>query len=419
MKKLCFFSFVFFASLISKAQSLNEIGKMMDKGDYAAAKSAIDKYITEPKNATNSDAWYYKGRIYNSLSRDSSIAKKDAYDYKLSAFEAFKRNQQLDKLDIRMKSEFFKSYLDIYLGFYDLGAQNFNLKNFDAAYNAFSKSQDIENFILSKNYTYEELKLQKLDTALVMNIAASALQGGDTTNAVLNYRLITDAGITGADYARVYEYLASYYLGKADDANAQAILAKGKAAYPSNDYWGAIELEQIGKTGDKKALFARYEEIYVANPLNFQNSFNYSVELYNMLWADNNKTVDTSMFLKLTKILKSAIDADKGVDAMMLLNNHLFNIGADYSAKAALIKGTKPEDVKKKKELNASMIKYMDESIPFGEKLLTHFINEPKLTNKQKISYRQVANSLSEIYRIKGNLKKSAEYDVIADNIKF
>lgn len=419
MKKLCFFSFVLFASFISKAQSLDEIGKMMDKAQYATAKSAIDKYLAEPKNAASTEAWYYKGRVYNSLSRDSSIAKKDAYDYKITAFEAFKKNQQLDKLDLRMKSEFYKSYLDIYLGFYDLGAQNFNLKDFNAAYNAFSKSQDIENFILSKNYTYEELKLQKLDTALVMNIAASALQGGDTTNAVLNYRRIIDAGIVGVDYERVYEYLVSYYLGNADNVNAQAILAKAKAAYPANDYWAAVELEQIGKTGDKKALFARYEELYVANPLNFQNSFNYSVELYNSLWADDSKTIDTTMFLKLTTVLKSAIEADKGIDAMMLLNNHLFNVGADYSNKAALVKGTKPEDVKKKKDMNASMIKYMDESIPYGEKLITHFRDEPKLTNKQKISYKQAANSLSEVYRLKGNTKKMAEYDAISDGIKF
>ena len=123
----------------------------MDKQQYAAAKVAIDKYISDPKNAASAETWYYKGRIYNSLSRDTTIAKADAYNYKLTAFEAFKKNQQLDKLDLRMNTEFYKSYLDLYLGFYDLGAQNFNLKNFPASFNAFSKSQELENFILSKD----------------------------------------------------------------------------------------------------------------------------------------------------------------------------------------------------------------------------------------------------------------------------
>ena len=162
MKKLCFFSFVLFVAAVANAQTLDDIGKLMEKNKYDAAKVSIEKYIADPKNAASAEAWYYKGRIYNSLSKDSTVAKQDAYNYKQTAFDAFKKNQQLDKFDLRMKTEFYKSYLDLYLGFYDLGAQNFNLKNYPAAYNSFSKSQEMENFILSKNYLYDEIKLNKL-----------------------------------------------------------------------------------------------------------------------------------------------------------------------------------------------------------------------------------------------------------------
>ncbi len=422
MKKLCFFSFVLFAAASTKAQTLEDIGKIMDKQQYATAKVAIEKYIADPKNAASAEAWYYKGRIYNSLSRDTTVAKADAYNYKMTAFEAFKKNQQLDKLDLRMKTEFYKSYLDLYLGFYDLGAQNFNLKNFGAALNSFSKSQEMENFILAKNYTYEEIKLNKLDTALVMNIAASALQASDTANAVINYRKITDAGITGADYERVYEYLAQYYLGKNDNTNAQSILSKAKVAYPNNNFWNAVEVDQISKTGDKTALFARYDELYSKDPKNFANSYNYGVEMYNFLWANDNKTPDTALFLKLTTVLKSAIDVDAGMDATMLLNNHLFNVAADYSTKAALIKEgklTKPEELKKKKSYNESSISYMNELLPYGEKMIKFFSEKTSLTTKQKINYKQVAGYLSDAYRIKGDIKKSTEYDKIIDSIKF
>ncbi len=422
MKKLCFFSFVLFTVISAKAQSLEDIGKTMDKRQYAAAKVAIDKYIADPKNASSAEAWYYKGRIYNSLSRDTTVPKADAFNYKQTAFEAFKKNQQLDKLDLRMKTEFYKSYLDLYLGFYDLGAQNFNLKNYTAAYNAFSKSQEMENYILSKNYLYEEIKLNKLDTALVMNIAASALQGSDTTNAVLNYRRITDAGITGSDYERVYEYLSRYYLDKADKTNADVMLTKSKAAYPKNNFWNALEVEQLSKSGDKKSLFARYDDLYSKDPRNFANSYNYAVEMYNSLWANENKTPDITMFSKLTTVLKSAIEVDETMDATMLLNNHLYNVAADYSTKAALIKEvktTKPDELKKKKELNASSISYMNQLIPYGEKMVKFFSSKPSLTTKQKINYKQVAGFLSDAYRIKGDVKKSAEYDKIIDGIKF
>ena len=422
MKKLCFFLFILFAAASTYAQSLEDIGKIMDKHQYASAKVAIDKYLADQKNAASAEAWYYKGRIYNSLSKDSTVAKSDAYSYKLTAFEAFKKNQQLDKLDLRMKTEFYKSFLDLYIGLYDLGAQNFNLKNFPAAYNAFSKSQELENFILSKNYLYPEIKLNNFDTALVMNIAASALQGSDTANAVINYRRISDAGITGKDYERVYEYLAQYYFGKNDNTNAQAILTKAKVAYPTNNYWNAVEVEQMSKSGDKKALFARYDEMYIKDPHNFANSYNYGVEMYNALWSNENKTLDTTLFLKLTTVLKSAIEVDPGMDAIMLLNNHLFNIAADYSTKAALIKEgklTKPDDLKKKKQLNTSSISYMNELIPYGEKMIKFFNEKGTLTTKQKINYKQVAGYLSDAYRVKGDIKKSAEYDKIIDSIKF
>lgn len=422
MKKLCFFSFVLFVAAVANAQSLDDIGKLMEKNKYAAAKVSIEKYIADPKNAASAEAWYYKGRIYNSLSKDSTVAKQDAYNLKQTAFDAFKKNQQLDKFDLRMKTEFYKSYLDLYLGFYDLGAQNFNLKNYPAAYNSFSKSQEMENFILSKNYLYDEIKLNKLDTALVMNIAASALQASDTLNAVINYRRITDAGITGLDYERVYEYLGRYYLEKKDNSNAQMILAKAKTAYPTNNFWNALEVEQISKSGDIKALLARYDELYNKDPRNFANSYNYAVEMYNSLWANVNKSPDTALFLKLTTVLKSAIAVDETMDATMLLNNHLFNVAADYSTKAALIKvikTTKPDELKKKKDLNASSINYMNELIPYGESMIKFLSAKTTLTTKQKINYKQVANYLSDAYRVKGDLKKSAEYDKITDSIKF
>ena len=41
------------------------------------------------------------------------------------------------------------------------------------------------------------------------------------------------------------------------------------------------------------------------------------------------------------------------------------------------------------------------------------------ITRKQKINYKQVAGYLSDAYRVKGDLKKSAEYDKIIDTIKF
>jgi hypothetical protein len=422
IKKIFIFSLCLALGSSSFAQSLDDIGKLMDKAQFAAAKTAIDKYLGDAKNASNSDAWYYKGRIYNSLSRDAATAKADAYSLKESAFDAFKKHQDLDKKDMRMKLESYNSYLDLYLGLYDLGAILFNEKDFKGAYNSFSKAQDVENFILSKNYTYNEIKLNKLDTSLVMNTAAAALQATDSTNAVLHYKKIVDANLTAKEYEAVYEFLASYYRAKKDNANMQAIIAKGKAAYPQSNYWNELEILNASESGDKTAMFAKYEEVYKKDPTNFANTYNYAVELFNSLYAKEVKVIDETTANKLTEVLKAAIASDKGNDANALMTSHLFNYAADYSTRAALIKEgklAKPADLKNKKDLTTKANLKMDEVIPYAEKSLAFFKGLEKPTARQKVTQQQTAGFLADIYRVKLNPKKSAEYDKLKDSIKF
>ena len=418
MKKVLILTLLVTGTFRGFSQSLEDINKLMEKNQFLPAKDAIDKYLGDPKNASSAEGFYYKGRIYNSLSRAGTTSKPDAYTYKIIAFDAFKQNQQLDKMDFRMKSEFYKSYLDLYAGFYDLGAQQFNDKDYTGAYNSFLKASEIENFILSKKYIYEQVKLNTLDTSLILNIATAALQAKDNVNAEMYYRKLTDAGIIGKDYEQIYEFLVSYYNEKKDEVNLQNILSKAKTAYPKNNYWNEMEMERLVKSGDKKAMFAKYEELYVKDPANFGNNYNYAIEMYNYIYKDL-KDTDPASKDKLTALLKNAILHDTTIDATSLLTNHLFNAAADLSTSAALIKSTKPDDVKKKKELNTLAIAKMDETIPYAEKLIKHYSSQPKLTTKQKANEMTMLGFLSDIYSAKGNPKKSAEYDKMRSDIKF
>ncbi len=421
MKRFLIFCLLLSVAGSSFSQSLEDINKLMDKSRFAAAKVQIDKFISDPKNAANSQGFYFKGRIYNSLSRDSSVSKSDAYAYKMAAFDAFKQSQQLDKNDFMMKAESYKSYLDLYLGLYDLGGQQFNSKDYAASYTSFTKAQDIEDFIFSRNYTYDEVKLTRMDTSLVMNIAASALQSKDTLDAVKSYRKITDANITGKDYEEVYEYLAGYYTRHNDRPNLQVIMAKGKAAYPNNSIWNQLEVEALTNSGDKTAMFAKYDELFKQDPGNFTNTYNYAAELYNSLYGKNAPDKpDPAIKARLTEVLKAAMLNDtKGMDATVLMVNHLYNDAAEFSSAAALVKGAKPDDVKKKKDLNALADGKMNEATPYGEKVLKFYSEQPTLTTRQKVDYRAVAETMSDIYTAKGNAKKAAEYDKIKDGIKF
>ncbi len=422
MKKILIICSLFLSVHSIKAQSLEEISKLMNDQKLLPAKAAVDKYLENPKNANNSDGWYYKARIYNAISKDAATAPADAFAYKQIAFDALKMNQQLDKLDFRLKGEFYVTYLDLYLGYYNLAGKEFGDKHFVSAYNSFVKAEEIENFILSKNYVYDEIKMNKLDTALVKNIAAAAIQAADTVSAVKNYNRIVEANIAGAENEDIYTFLASYYNLKNDDAKLQSLLAKAKVAYPANSFWNDLEIDKISKSGNKDAMFAKYEESMLKDPTNFATGYNYAVELYNASYGKDVTNPNPAYLEKLTQVINATIPNDKAIDATMLMANHLFNYAAYYSAKASLIKEgkpAKPELVKEKKELNDKATVKMDQAIPYAEKVIAYYQPMTNLTVKQKVNYQQAVGYLSDIYGVKGNTKKVAEYDKIRDSIKF
>ena len=412
MKRLSLILVLLSTAIFSRAQSLDDISKMMTANDFKGAKTAIDTYLADPKNAAKSDGWYFKGRIYNSLSYDKTTPSEDKMAYKTTAYEAMKKTQQLDPEDKRLKLELYRTYLDLYFGFYDLGAGLFNDKKYDPAFDAFVKALEVKDYILSKGYTYTEAKIYKLDTALVLNAAIAATQAKKDDVATTYYRKLVDANVAGKGYEEVYEYLVSYYNTKNDQASLQTLLEKAKMYYPNNDYWSDFEIGSVKKTGNQAALFAKYEEMIAKNPSSFTLTYNYAIELYNSLYGRDAKPVDEQgTKAKLTEVLKKAIANDKGIDATMLMSNHLFNAASDLSIAASTIKGAKPEDVKKKKDLMAASNKLMDDLIPYGESAIKYFEAQPSLKPVQKANFKIVLGYMSDVYNVKKDAKKAAEYD--------
>jgi hypothetical protein len=219
----------------------------------------------------------------------------------------------------------------------------------------------VKDYILAKKYTYAQITLYPLDTALVLNTAASAVQAKKEDEAVVYYRKLTDANVSGKDYLEIYEYLVDYYNRKEDQANLQAMLAKAKSYYPENEFWYDVEIRNAKKSGDQALLLAKYEELLKQNPKNFTLSYNYGIELYNGLYGKEAKTGDnTEAKQKLTGVLQQAIDNEPNGDvtATVMMANHLFNVAADELNTSSMIKSTKPEDVKKKADMKAQAAKW-------------------------------------------------------------
>lgn len=413
MKKIYFLLLMSFCGMMAMGQDLDDIREMLNKSKFREARTAIDSYLSDAKNANKSDAWYYKGRIYNSLSYENGVPETELYKLRNDAFAAFQKYQQLDQKDVWMKLENYESYLNLYGGLYDLGARQYNNKNYDGAYESFKKAGDVKDYILARKYDYPQMKLYPLDTSLVLNTATSAIQAKKTDEAVMYYRKLTDADVAGKDYEEVYEFLVDHYSKKNDDANLSQMLAKAKKFYPANDYWTDVEVRQVSSTGNKEALHAKYEELMEKNPSNFRIAYNYSVELYNELYGrDAKPSLDNlAPREKLSNVLKKAIAIEKDNEASMLMCNHLFNMAADLLNASNAIKSNKPEEVKKKNDLKAQANKTMDECITYAESSVKYFESLPTMKPVQKANYKIVLGYLSDIYSIKNNPKKSAEYE--------
>lgn len=395
-----------------KAQSLDDINKLLDQKKFADAKAAMDKHMADPKNIAKSDAWYYKGRVYNSYSYDQSVPLPEKYTLKSDAFDAFKKTQELDSKDIRLKVEGYGSYFDLYLSLYDLGAQSFNAKDFDNAFNSFKKALDVESFILSKGYTHDQVKLNALDTGLVLNTAITAMQAKKEDQAIEFYQKLVNANVSDKQYQEVYEYLVDYYNKKGDMANMRPILDKAKRFYPQSEYWTDVEMENVRKAGDKAALFAKYEELIAQNPTNFLLSYNYAIDLFNNLYVGDSKPADIDAAKdKLTAALKAAIANDKGIDATVLLTKHLYNVSSDLSIEVNKVKGTKPEDVKKKADLTAKTKAAMTDFLTAGDKVAAYYDAQATLKPIEKAKYKELLTNMSEVYTYLKDTKKAADID--------
>jgi len=402
--------------LAGNSQSLDDVNKLLNTEKYAEAKDAIDKHLADPKNAAKADAWYFKGRAYNAYSYEKSLADAEKHRLKMEAFEAFKKNQQMDKLDLRMKTEMFNSYLNLYASLYDLGANAFNNKDYENAFNSFKAAQDVEDYIFAKNYTYQGTTLYKLDTGLVLNTAIAAMQAKKEDEAMSYYKKLTDANVSDKQYQEVYEYLVDYYNKKQDAASLQALLEKAKRIYPENDFWTDVEMEGVReaakKSGDNAPLFAKYEELIAKNQTNFLLNYNYAIDQFNALYVGDKKPADENAAKdKLTATLKNAIANDKGIDASVLMTKHLYNVSSDLSIAANMVKGTKPEDVKKKADLTAKTKAAMAEFLSYGDKVSAYYDAQASLKPVEKAKYRELLTNMSEVYNYLKDAKKMADID--------
>ena len=232
--------------------------------------------------------------------------------------------------------------------------------------------------------------------------------------AVAYYQKIADKKIKDENFEEIYRYLVDYFDKKGDVANRDKYLAIGKELYPTDGYWCEVGLQALDN--DKKKLFVKYDELLASGCDNYITRYNFSVEMYNYAdVADPAPDDKVAVQRKLEEVLKKAIEQNKdGLEALMLMNRHYFSMIKDLDDQYEAVKGTKPEDIKKKNDITAQINKYYDDAYPTMMAAFDLLIARSKagdLKGSEKGQYKIVTNMLTEYWNSKKNKDKAKEFD--------
>jgi tetratricopeptide (TPR) repeat protein len=400
------------ATLVAGAQvddALKQLGKNNDK-----AKEAIDKLTADPANAKNADVWYAKAQIYNAIATDDKLKASvpDAYD---QAFEAFRKAFEIDPNNKRMLLDLYKTGFIAYEGVANKAATAYQANNIDAAYAGYKKTLEYGDWLRAKDLSYSGYKVPKVDTGMVFMAGYTAMKLNKNDEATPYFTKFADAKIgKEADYVIPYQFLSYQYKTKKDEANFKKYTELGREVYPKDPYFTTIKIDWARENNNYPELFSAYEELIALQPDSMNNHLSYASEMFDYLFIKNpdNKPADfDAVAAKLEKETKLALDYSPEA-ANLILAQLYYNEGYSFADQANRVKGTKPEDVKKKKDLNASAVAKYELAIPYTEKEVA--LLEAKgtsLRGKDKNTLRTMYGILEDIYNAKGNKAKADEYD--------
>jgi tetratricopeptide (TPR) repeat protein len=416
MRKTLIAAIFIATAFVAGAQTPDDAVKQLEKS-RDKAKEIIDKITADPANAKNADAWYAKAQIYNALATDEKFKASvpDAYD---QAFDAFKKAYDADPNNKRMMLDLYKTGFVAYEGVANRAAAAYQANNMNAAFEGYKKTLEDGEYLKSKNLSYSGYSVPKLDTGMVFMAGYTAMKLEKTDDALKYFSQIADAKIgKEADYVIPYQFLSYQYKSKKDEANFKKYVELGHEVFPKDPYFVTIKIDWARENNNYPELFNGYEELIALQPDSLNNNLSYASEMFDYLFIKNldKKPADYEatagkIEAQVNKTLAKDYDP---LSSNLIIGQLYYNQGLDQATESDKIKGTKPEDTKKKADLKAKSKDKYTQSIPHIEKVTS--LLEQKgvsaLNGKEKSTLRNMYIMLGDMYNATGNKAKAAEYD--------
>lgn len=392
------------------AQSLDKAKDLFKANKFTDAKTQIDGFLAVDKNQKNGEGWYYKVKIYNAIAANDQLRTQfpDARD---QAFDALKKYTDVDdKKLLLLQMDGYKPVNEIYQGYFQIGANNYNAGHYDSALHNFSGALQTSSFMNSKGWT-----TLKIDTTSTLYAGIAAEKGGKRDTAAVYYGRLAEAkiaNINGSNMVEIYKWLVDYYNQKKDEANTKKFLTLAKEQYPDELFWPSTELDNLREKGNKDSLFAKYDEITAHFPKNHLFFFNYGLELYQ--YASDTSSGHRpanydALISKAQENLKKCLELQPDYpQAALVMGQISYNAGVDLQGQTKKIPGKTPDDIKKRADLRIAAGKKFDEAIPYFEKVDQDLGTKGKLKMDEKGTLKDAYDLMITIYENK-NLKDKAE----------
>lgn len=404
-KILMIASLALFSFSALHAQKVKDVQEKFQKGKYDEAKEKIDELLNDPKNQSLPEAWYWKGNVYAQLAKADSNNTL-SYDAAHEAFEAYKKYQELDQKNVLMTLEQNVGLFmlrDVYAG---KGDHFWNQKEFDKAYENFRKALEVEDYVTSKGFSYNNYSYPAVDTVLLRYTAAAAYSAKKEDEAIPYFEKLADAKIAEKDFRDIYGLLVQYHNKKGNTAQAEKYLALGKELFPDEEYWISVELGDLGN--DKEQRMTRLKEMSEKYPTNAALALDYGIELRNhaLIWED--KPADyADRKAAYSAALKKAVELNpKNELAAFLLSEYYYIQISDLEDELRAVRGTAAADVAKKKDINAQIDAAYEGLHDASLKAYELYAADSSLKIQDKANFRKVINQLVDYYTRKKNTER-------------
>ena len=408
MKKTIFGLLFTGLGLCATAQDIKTASKLYDSKQYDKARDAIDAAVNG-KEAAKPEAWLWKHKIYWALATTDQF-KTLVPDALQQGYEALKKGRSMPKGEAAMVIEMGelnpnKPFNDYYVAFINNGSTQMNAENFNDAYNSFKSA-----LAVSKYFFDQKVIPTELDTMLTFYAGYTAMKGKKDSDAEYYYKILTDKGANGTDIQIAYGWLCNYYMkDKKDIAAAKAVYDKGIAVYPNDEYLKSMKIQLARESGNPDEIFKSYEETVASGKAEFSDYLGYGAELYDYLYVDSGHTVTDAAGkeARMVEMLNNALKLKSGsAETNYIMGMYYTSKALSGDKQLKTIKGTKPEDVAKKKELQNTINGYADQSIKFLEMCGSLYGAKTNLKPNEKDHFKTALQQLTNLYKYKAQPDK-------------